>query len=194
LGFSIQQNQTAMPLTFKMFLSSDHLADATGKTPTVTIRKVGGAFATPAGAVTEVGNGFYEVAPNAADANTLGPLLLKATAADCDPCSEEFLVVAYNPFAVAGLGLTNLDAAVSSRMATYVQPAGFLAATFPTDPADQSLVIAAADALSALLTAVKAKTDSLTFTQAGHVDANVQRVNDVAVAGTGATGDEWGPA
>lgn len=32
----------------------------------------------------------------------------------------------------AALGLTNLDAAVSSRMATYAQPTGFLAATFPS--------------------------------------------------------------
>jgi len=43
------------------------------------------------------------------------------------------------------------------------------------------------------ITAIKAKTDSLTFTVAGNVDANIQRVNDVAVAGTGALGDEWGP-
>jgi hypothetical protein len=41
--------------------------------------------------------------------------------------------------------------------------------------------------------AIKAKTDSLTFTVAGQVDANVQYVNDVAVTGTGALGDEWGP-
>lgn len=41
--------------------------------------------------------------------------------------------------------------------------------------------------------AIKAKTDSLAFTVAGQVDANVQYVNDVAVTGTGAVGDEWGP-
>lgn len=41
--------------------------------------------------------------------------------------------------------------------------------------------------------AIKAKTDSLTFTVAGQVDANIQYVNDVPVNGTGATGDEWGP-
>jgi hypothetical protein len=43
------------------------------------------------------------------------------------------------------------------------------------------------------VTAIKAKTDSLTFTVASVVDANIQRVNDVAVTGTGAVGDEWGP-
>jgi hypothetical protein len=44
------------------------------------------------------------------------------------------------------------------------------------------------------LAAVQAKTDSLTFTVAGSVDANVQQVNDVTVAGTGANGNEWRPA
>ena len=41
--------------------------------------------------------------------------------------------------------------------------------------------------------AIKTKTDSLTFTVANQVDANVQYVNDVAVTGTGAGGNEWGP-
>ncbi|MFO0467372.1 MAG: hypothetical protein ACK5ZS_00265 [bacterium] len=43
------------------------------------------------------------------------------------------------------------------------------------------------------ITAIKAKTDSLTFTVSGQVDANVQYVNDVQVAGTGALGNEWRP-
>lgn len=41
--------------------------------------------------------------------------------------------------------------------------------------------------------AIKAKTDSLTFTVAGQVDSNIQYVNDVQVNGTGAPGSEWGP-
>ena len=42
--------------------------------------------------------------------------------------------------------------------------------------------------------AIKAKTDNLNFTVSGQVDANIQYVNDVQVSGTGATGNEWGPA
>ncbi len=44
--------------------------------------------------------------------------------------------------------------------------------------------------------AIKTKTDSLTFTVAGVVDANIQRVNDVNIQGTGdtGTGDTWRPA
>ena len=43
------------------------------------------------------------------------------------------------------------------------------------------------------VSAIKAKTDSLTFTVGGQVDANIQYVNDVQVSGTGAVGNEWGP-
>lgn len=39
--------------------------------------------------------------------------------------------------------------------------------------------------------AIKAKTDSLTFTVAGVVDANIQRINDVAVTGNGQAGTEF---
>lgn len=42
--------------------------------------------------------------------------------------------------------------------------------------------------------AIKAKTDGLTFTVAGQVDANIQYVNDVAVSGNGQSGTEWSPA
>jgi hypothetical protein len=41
--------------------------------------------------------------------------------------------------------------------------------------------------------AVKVKTDSLTFTAAGKVDANMKAINDHNVAGIGAAGDLWRP-
>lgn len=41
--------------------------------------------------------------------------------------------------------------------------------------------------------AIKAKTDSLNFTQAGQVDANIQYVNDIQVNGVGSSGNPWGP-
>lgn len=47
--------------------------------------------------------------------------------------------------------------------------------------------------LDLLIDAIKAKTDSLTFTVAGVVDSNVQRVNDVAIQGDGTLGNEWRP-
>lgn len=41
--------------------------------------------------------------------------------------------------------------------------------------------------------AIKAKTDSLTFTIAGQIDANIQYVNDIQVDGVGTSADPWGP-
>lgn len=70
----------------------------------------------------------------------------------------------------AGL-LDHLDADISSRLASGSY----------TAPDNTSI------------TAIKAKTDSLAFTVAGQVDANIQYVNDVQVNGVGTSGSPWGP-
>jgi hypothetical protein len=68
----------------------------------------------------------------------------------------------------------------------------------PSDPADASVVaglIAAAEAkidtVDTVVDAIKAKTDSLTYTVAGVLDANIQRINDVAITGDGQVGTEF---
>ncbi len=122
MGISLKQSQTARPLVFNLRLSSDHVTGATGKSPTVTLSKNGAAYASPAGAVTEIGNGDYKVAANATDANTLGGLRLYATAAGCDPAFETFEVVAYNP-----------DGALDSNL-IQIQGSSFVAdAAVPVD-------------------------------------------------------------
>ncbi len=77
----------------------DHRTGATGLTPTVLISKNGSAFESPAGAVSEIGNGWYKVVGNADDTDTLGPLVLHATAPGADPCREVYDVVAVDPAA-----------------------------------------------------------------------------------------------
>jgi hypothetical protein len=70
----------------------------------------------------------------------------------------------------------------------------------PSDPADASVVaglIAAAEAkidiIDTTADAIKAKTDSLTFTVAGQVDANIKSVAGTTVTGVGSEADPWGP-
>ena len=116
MGYLLQQNQTTHPLTFLLVDSVDHLTGKTGLSPTVTLSKNGGAFAAPAGAVTEIANGWYQVAGNATDTNTLGPLTLHASAAGADPTDKEFVVVAYNPDDVVRLGMTALPGAVPASV------------------------------------------------------------------------------
>jgi hypothetical protein len=61
--------------------------------------------------------------------------------------------------------LGRIDVATSTRLAT----AGYTAPS------------------TADITAIKAKTDSLTFTVAGNLDSNIQRINDVTITGNGST-------
>jgi hypothetical protein len=49
------------------------------------------------------------------------------------------------------------------------------------------------DAVLAQIALVKTKTDSLTFTIAGQVDANIESVNGATVNGAGTEGDPWRP-
>ena len=93
-----KQSDTTYSLFFYMVDSADHIAGKTGLSPTVTLSKNGAAFASPAGAVSEIGSGWYKVAGNATDSNTLGDLLLHATATGADPADAKYKIVNYDPF------------------------------------------------------------------------------------------------
>lgn len=80
-----KKSQIVSPLVFLMISSVDHISPALGLTPVVTLSKNGSAFSASAGAVQEIGNGWYKVVPNIADFSTIGPLLLHATAGGADP-------------------------------------------------------------------------------------------------------------
>jgi hypothetical protein len=109
----LQQSSTAQPLVFLMVDSTDHITGKTGLSPTVTLSKNGATFASPAGAVTEIGNGWYKVAGNATDTNTLGPLVLHATGTAADPVDVLYSVVAYNPQDSVRMGMTSLPNAAA---------------------------------------------------------------------------------
>ena len=71
---------------------------------------------------------------------------------------------------VTGLTASNLDAAISSR-------------------ASQTSLNTVDDFLDTEIAAIKAKTDSLTFTVAGQVDANVKRINGIVLTNTTPVGE-----
>ena len=116
----VQQSTANDPLFFFLVLTSDHISPATGLAPTVTLSKNGAAFGAPAGAVTEIANGWYQVAGNATDTNTLGDILLHASVATADNCDlVAAQVVSFNP-RNANLGLTNVSANVAQWNGTNV--------------------------------------------------------------------------
>jgi hypothetical protein len=145
---------------FFVLINSTTGAPLTGATVTVNRALDTAAQAAATGAVTELGSGQYRFDASQADTNAdfLGYLFSATSAISV---GANFVTTANNPHDAAAGGLTNLDTTISSRMATYAQPAGFLAAVFPSDPADQSLVIAATDAITTAVAAVQADTDNI---------------------------------
>ena len=87
---------------------------------------------------------------------------------------------------VTGLTAANLDVAVSTRLASASY-------TAPLDAAGTRTAVGLASAnldtqlstIDTVADGIKAKTDSLTFTSAGIVDANIQKINDVTIVGDG---------
>jgi hypothetical protein len=129
--YFLPQANTSIALEFLLVLNTDHITGATGKTPTVTISKNGGAFASPQGAVSEIGNGRYMLAPNAADTDTVGPLSLHATATGCDPEDRDLYVVqnlnainaALTPSSTSMLTLTGRTLVTNAlRLLGVIQP------------------------------------------------------------------------
>lgn len=78
--YDVQQSTVLVPLVFPLNSTASGNPPLTGATPTVLLSKNGAAYASPAGAVSEIGGGLYKVAGNATDSNTLGILWLHATA------------------------------------------------------------------------------------------------------------------
>lgn len=99
ISFPRAKDSTSYPVVFHLVLSVDHTSDATGKTPTVTRSKNGGAFNAATGAVTEIGSGWYSWAGNATDRDTLGPLAVHVTATGCDALDFLIPIVTVDPFA-----------------------------------------------------------------------------------------------
>lgn len=115
------QSSTSYPLQFLLVLSSDHITGATGKTPTITISKNGGAFGAAAGAVTEIANGVYSLAGNATDRNTLGELWAHITATGCDTVDMLLCEVVTVDVFAANQGLALPTALVGGRMDSTTQ-------------------------------------------------------------------------
>ncbi len=118
----IKQNSDLDELIFFMADSTDHTTGKTGLSPTVTIRKRAGSFASPSGTVTEIANGFYKVAAAMSDNSLSGALALHATATGADPTDSVFDVIAGIRHSTAQSGAASsitLDSSASSTDRIY---------------------------------------------------------------------------
>lgn len=192
-------------------------AVATGLSPAAR-RCIDGTFAAATGTFTEDGTtGSYKFALSQADTNG-NDISIIVTATGAMPVCVNFVTTAADPTDAVKFGLTNLDATITSRMATYTQPTGFLAATFPSGTVANTTNITSitgnitgnlSGSVGSVTAGVTVTTNSdktgYSLTQtfpsnfsataisaAGIVSADIKKVNAVTVNGDGA-GTPWGP-
>ena len=96
----IQNNAERVPLF--MVQDSDHVTGATGKTVTAEISKDGAAFGSPTNSVVEISDGWYYLDLTAAELDTVGFLLIRATATGCDEWRDTLQVGGGNIDAING--------------------------------------------------------------------------------------------
>src|SRR6185312_7745846 len=111
---ALLKQSTAYTRMFLMVLSSDHVSPATGKTITVNLSKAGGSFAAAGGTITEVADGWYQIALTTTDTGTLGDLACNCTASGCDNTDFADQVVAIDFTDGVRLGLTALPNAAAA--------------------------------------------------------------------------------
>jgi hypothetical protein len=178
MAYQILKSSTECPLLFFMVQSADHLTGLTGASPTVTISKNGGAFASPSGAVSEIANGWYKVAANATDTGTAGPIALHATATSGDPFDGIVAeVVAYDPQDGVRGGMTalpNAAAGASGGLPLSVDTSGRVD-VLKINGTSQT----ARDLGASVLISSGTGTGQLSVTS-GVIDSNVKSINSIA--------------
>ena len=104
--------------------STDGFTPKTGQTaPTVTISKNGATAVSGTGTWTEIANGQYYYEFVSGEIDTLGWIAVNVQKTACRQYNAIVQVMAYDYAAGTNLGLTNLDALISSRMATFAYTA-----------------------------------------------------------------------
>jgi hypothetical protein len=136
------RKNVASQYVYFCLVNSSTGAALTGATVTAYRALDNAAQATATGTTTELANGQYRFNLSQSDTNANNGSYL-FTASGAVPVEKTVVFTAADPTDVAGFGLTRIDQTVGSRMATYTQPTGFLAATFPTTVASTTNITSA---------------------------------------------------
>ena len=119
---TIKQNETVAN-RLEVALLAIKTADDTGYTSNllnseIKLVKPNGSAVNATNGSTHISNGLHRFLLTQAEVDTLGVLKIQLNQATCYGDIKEVQVVAYDPYSVTNLGLSNLDAAISSRLAT----------------------------------------------------------------------------
>lgn len=154
-----------------------------------------GVEAAAAGTLAHYAGGIWKYTPTQGETNcAIMALVLTATGADT--VLLNILTTAANPQDATAFGIGNLDAAITSRMATYTQPTGFLAATFPGTVASPTNITSATGVTLVAGTGLGNQTSNITGNLSGSVGSVTGNVGGNVVGSvasvTGAVGSVTG--
>jgi hypothetical protein len=150
-----------------------------------TITSVTGAVGSVTGAVGSVASGGITATSIATDAIGAAELATDAVteiATAVWALATRTLTAGTNIVLAKGAGVTGFNDLDAAGVRTAV---GLATANLDTQ-------LAAIDTETDKIASIKAKTDSLTYTVANVLDANIQRINDVTITGDGQVGTEFG--
>lgn len=116
--FIKQSESTAARRTF--YFTATNTADDSAYTGALSgadlkISKAGGAEASSAGTATHIATGLFKYEATSSECDTLGELCLRVAKAGLYNDVRVKTVVPWDPYSASSLGLSNLDAAVSTR-------------------------------------------------------------------------------
>lgn len=169
--FLIKQNETnavrrRIPVVLVQLADGwTGIAGKTLVTGEMKISKDGAAFVNVAGTVTDLASGDYYYEATQAEVDTLGTFMGRWIPASTARSSRFAVqVVAFDPYDSVSMGLTRLDATVSSRSTQA--------------SVDTLATQVSQDTQTTAINSIKAKTDQLAFTSANKVDAALQAAAD----------------
>jgi hypothetical protein len=113
-----QSEGTAARRSVRLFLvdSADGITPETGEAGgTVQIIQPGATTFVNASTLVHAGSGHYYTQPAAGSFGTIGPIRLRYKSANTAEGYADLMVVPWNPYDAGSLGITQLDAAISSR-------------------------------------------------------------------------------
>lgn len=134
------------------------------------IAMVGGtppAFANTSALLVAIGNGSYYVELTALELGTIGPFLVRYKSANTREAQVACQCVSYDPYDATALGISRLDAAVSSR-STVTE------AQVESNVTDAlNLAIPGSPVADSVFERIKTLDDNYTSTKAGYIDVSI---------------------
>lgn len=169
----LRKNVASQHFGFRLVNAATGAALA-GATVTAVVSKNGGAQGAAGGSVTDLGGGQYDFAPSQGDTNA-NECSFYFTATSAVPVEKTFLTTAADPTDATSFGLADLDAAISTRLAStsISLTAGAVTVGTNNDKTDYGLSSTALSAIWAVLTSTLTTVGSIGKLLVDNINATI---------------------